>query len=170
MSKPAVRDCRAARAQSACTRRMSRFVIARGTSPGAKSLAICEGAAAARRDSLFSPCAPVCESSMPASAPCLCASSQVAASTRTSRSSHMRADTYGVSSDSWLIAQYSVLTAAQPPSALTRAVTRLRPGLLGAEARAVRHLVEAVAQRLGADAQRLEEHVVTRIATHVAGA
>ena len=119
MSKPAVRDCLAARAQSACTRRMSRFVMARGTSPGAKSLAIWEGAAAARRDSLFSPCAPVCESSIPASAPCRCASSQVAASTRTSPSSHMRAETYGVSSESMLIAQYSVLTAAQPPSALT---------------------------------------------------
>ena len=98
---------------------MSRLVMARGTRPGAKSLAICEGAAAARRDSLFSPCAPVCESSMPASAPCLCASSAVAASTCTSRSSHIRAETYGVSSDSALIAQYSVLTAAQPPSALT---------------------------------------------------
>ena len=119
MSKPAVRERRAASAQSACTRRMSRFVMARGTSPVAKSLAICEGAAAGRRDSLFSPCAPVCESSMPASAPCRCASSQVAASTRTSPSSHMRAETYGVSSDSALIVQYSVLTAAQPPSALT---------------------------------------------------
>jgi hypothetical protein len=30
----------------------------------------------------------------------------------------------------------------------------------------VRHLVEAVAQRLGADAQGLEEDVVTRVATH----
>ena len=98
---------------------MSRTVIARGTSPVAKSLAICEGAAAGRRDSLFSPCAPVCESSMPASAPWRCASSHVAASTCTSPSSHMRAETYGVSSDSALIVQYSVLTAAQPPSALT---------------------------------------------------
>ena len=52
------------------TRRMSRCVIARGTRPVAKSLAIWEGAAAGSRDSLFSPCAPVCESSMPASAPC----------------------------------------------------------------------------------------------------
>ena len=34
-----------------------------------------------------------------------------------SSSSQSRADTYGDSSDSWLIEQYSVQTAAQPPSA-----------------------------------------------------
>ena len=96
------RRCASARrrsTQSSCMRRMSRLVMARGTRPVAKSLAIWEGAAAGSRDSLFSPCAPVCESSMPASAPCACASSHVAASTRTSRSSHIRAETYGVSSD-----------------------------------------------------------------------
>ncbi len=38
-------------------------------------------------------------------------------SARTSSSSHRRADTYGDSSVSALIEQYSVHTAAQPPSA-----------------------------------------------------
>ena len=119
MSKPAVRERRAAATQSSCTRRMSRLVIARGTSPTAKSPAICDGAAAGSRDSLFSPCAPVCESSIPASAPSSCACSAVTASIRRSWSSHIRAATYGVSSDSALMVQYSVQTAAQPPCALT---------------------------------------------------
>ena len=52
-----------------------------------------------------------------------------------------------------------------PALGLDAAVARLRPRLLGAETRAVRHLVEAVAQRLGPDPQGLEEHVVTRIAS-----
>ena len=41
----------------------------------------------------------------------------ISCSARMSSSSHSRADTYGVSSDSGLIEQYSVFTAAQPPSA-----------------------------------------------------
>ena len=128
-----------------------------GSSPGAppptaKSLAICDGAAAGSRDSLFSPWTPVCDSSIPASAPSSCARRRSSATAcRRSWSSHIRADTYGVSSDSGLIVQYSVQTAAQPPSALTARWRGLRPRLLDAEPGAVRHLVEAVSQRLWAD-------------------
>src|SRR6185312_11341285 len=42
----------------------------------------------------------------------------------------------------------------------------LRPRLLDAEARAVRHLVEAVAQRLRADLDGLEEDVEARVGGH----
>ena len=98
---------------------MSRSSSPAAPPPSAKSPAICDGAAAGSRDSLFSPCAPVCDSSIPASAPCSCAASVVRRSASASPSSHIRADTYGVSSDSREMVAYSVQTAAQPPSALT---------------------------------------------------
>ena len=119
MSKPASRERRAATAQSSTSRRISRLVIAFGTTPVAKSLASWDGAAEGSRDSEFSAWTPVCPSSMPASAPCSCASSHIRASIRRSWSSQIRAEMYGVSSDSALTAAYSVQTAAQPPSALT---------------------------------------------------
>ena len=71
---------------------------------------------------------------------------------------------YGYSSLSGLIAQYSVHTDGPAALGLDAPVARLRPRLLDAEAGAVRHLVEAVAQRLRPDAHRLEEHVVARVA------
>ena len=60
---------------------------------------------------------PPCQSSTPASAPWRCASSVISRSARTSSSSQSRAETDGYSSVSGLIEQYSVHTAAQPPSA-----------------------------------------------------
>ena len=59
----------------------------------------------------------------------------------------------------------AVLGADRCPAALRLdgAVAGLRPRLLDAEPRAVRHLVEAVAQRLRADLHRLEQDVVTRV-------
>ena len=62
----------------------------------------------------------------------------------------------------------AVLGADGRPAALGlhAAEVGLMERLLAAEADAVRHLVEAVAQRLRADPQRLEEHVVTRVARH----
>ena len=152
-SRPARGGCRA-----------SSWPAARG--PVAKSLAICEGAAAGRRDSLFSPCAPVCESSMPASAPCRCASSQVAASTReVAVVPHARRDVRRLVG---LRVDRAVLGVDRGPAALglDGAVARLRPRLLDAESGAVRHLVEAVAERLRPDPHGLEEDVVTRVATH----
>src|SRR5262249_30284133 len=60
----------------------------------------------------------------------------------------------------------AVLRAHRGPAALClhAAMTRLRPWLLDAESGAVRHLVEAVAQRLRSDAHGLEQHVVAGIA------
>ena len=84
-----------------------------------KSLAICEGAGGGSRVSQFSPCAPECESSMPASDPCRWAASGTSARWARSWSSHIRAEMNGVSSASSETVQYSVQTAAQPPSALT---------------------------------------------------
>src|SRR5690349_14980250 len=49
---------------------------------------------------------------------------------------------------------------------LDGAETRLCTRPVGAEARAVRYLVEAVAQHLGPDADRLEQDVVTRVTRH----
>ena len=57
-----------------------------------------------------------------ASAPCSCAPSVISRSARMSPSSQSRAETYGYSSHSGLIEQYSVHTAAQPPSAFIAAV------------------------------------------------
>ena len=156
-SRPAPGGCRASSSPGARARERSRSRSARAP----------PRPAATRCSRRARPCA---RARCPRVRRAVCASSQVAASTRTSRSSHMRADTYGVSSDSGVIAQYSVLTARPAALGLDGAVTRLRPRLLGAEARAVRHLVEAVAQRLRPDAKRLEEHVVARIASHRAGA
>ncbi len=119
MSNPASRERRAASAQSSTSLRRSDLVISLGTTPVAKSLASCDGPTDASRDSEFSACTPVWPSSIPASDPSACASSHITESMRTSWSSHSRAATYGVSSDSALTAQYSVQTAAQPPSALT---------------------------------------------------
>ena len=59
MSKPASRERRAASAQSPTSRRMSRRVIALGTTAVAKSLASCDGAADGSRDSEFSAWTPV---------------------------------------------------------------------------------------------------------------
>ena len=77
----------------------------------------CEGAGAGRRDWRRGEWAPEWWSSQPARAPCSWARSHVTASARTSSSSQSRAEMKGVSSESGLIAQYSVQTAAQPPSA-----------------------------------------------------
>ena len=97
---------------------MSSRSISFGVMPE-KSLAICDGPGGGRRVSPFSPCTPECESSMPASAPWAWAASVISRRWRRSWSSHMRAEMYGVSSASGLTVQYSVQTAAQPPSALT---------------------------------------------------
>ena len=117
MSKPADRARRAAATQSCCARRMSSLSIALGTTTLSRSLAICDGASCTSRDSRPSAYTPPCHSWTPASAPCSCALSVISDSARASSSSQRRAETYGVSSDSCVIEQYSVHTAAQPPSA-----------------------------------------------------
>ncbi len=99
---------------------MSATDIAFGTTPSAKSPAIAEGATDGSRDSEFSPWAPVCDSSMPASAPYSWIASVVSRSASRSPSSHIRTDTYGVSSESCETAAYSVHTPPQPPSAFSR--------------------------------------------------
>ncbi len=96
---------------------MSSRSIARGTVMPSKSLESCDGASGGSRDSRASAYRPPCHSSTPAREPCRCASSVISRSARASSSSHSRADTYGDSSVSGLIEQYSVHTAAQPPSA-----------------------------------------------------
>ena len=84
---------------------------------------------------------------------------------RTSPASQMRALTRWVSSLSGAMEQYSVDTAAQPPSAFT-AEPRLGPRHVGPEAGAVRDLEEAVAKDERADCNRLEENVVPRVSRH----
>ena len=69
------------------------------------------------------------------SAPCSCARSHVRASARRSSSSQSRAEMKGVSSESGLIAQYSVQTAAQPPSAFMAREVRLMERLLACRSR-----------------------------------
>ena len=102
------------------SRRMSRFVIALGTTPVAKSLAICDGAADGSRDSEFSACTPrVPRARCPPARPARAPRRTSAPSIRRSWSSQIRAEMYGVSSDSGVDGAYSVQTAAQPPSALT---------------------------------------------------
>ncbi len=68
-------------------------------------------------------------------------------------------------------ADESLLGADGGPAALRLhpAEARLRARLLAPEARAVGHLVEAVSQRLRADLDRLEEHVMAGIAGHAPG-
>ena len=110
----------AARTQSSCTRRMSAIDIAMGTTPSAKSPATAEGATEGSRDSEFSPWAPVCESSMPASEPYWWIASVVRRSASRSPSSHIRTETYGDSSESRDTAAYSVHTPPHPPSAFIR--------------------------------------------------
>lgn len=73
--------------------------------------------------------APPYHSSTPASAPYLWISEVMAERLRTSPSSHMRAETRWVSSDSGWMEQYSVLMAPQPPSALTERCAAWKPGL-----------------------------------------
>ena len=119
MSNPASRARSAAATQSACVRRMSESSMAFGTTSGSNSLAIWLGASGTVRDSRASTWMPPCHSSTAASAPCPCASSVMSRSARTSPSSQRRAEMYGYSSLSGLIAQYSVHTEAQPPSALS---------------------------------------------------
>jgi hypothetical protein len=77
----------------------------------------CDGAIAGRRYSRRGQWTPEWWSSQPASAPCSCARSHMSARLRRSPSSQRRAETKGISSESGLTAQYSVQTAAQPPSA-----------------------------------------------------
>ena len=90
-----------------------------------------------------------------------------AARLRTSPSSQSARRHAAVSSVSGWIEQYSVHTAPQPPSAFIAADGRPgTPGLLRPGADAVRHLVEAVVQRLRADLDRLEEDVVLGVARH----
>ena len=113
--------------QSACVRRMSESSIAFGTTSGSNSLAIWLGASGTVRDSRASTWMPPCHSSTAASAPCACASSVISRSARTSPSSHRRAEMYGYSSLSGLIAQYSVHTE--------------RPAALGLHARGARACV-----------------------------
>ena len=118
MSNPASRERIAAVTQSDTIRSMSHRSIRFGVM-FEKSLAICDGAGGGSRVSQFSPCAPECESSIPASDPCLWAASGTSARWARSWSSHIRAEMNGVSSASSETVQYSVQTAAQPPSALT---------------------------------------------------
>ena len=63
----------------------------------------------------------------------------------------------------------SVLTTAQPPSALHPAHHRHRGGMEPPHAVAVGHLVEAVAGGDRADPHRLEQNVVTGVAEHGCG-
>ncbi len=98
---------------------MSESSIALGTASGSNSLAIWLGASGTVRDSRVSTWMPPCHSSTAASAPWPCASSVMSRSERTSPSSQSRAEMNGYSSLSGLIAQYSVHTDAQPPSALS---------------------------------------------------
>ena len=119
MSKPASRARSAAATQSSCVRLMSARSIVLGTTSGSNSLAIWLGARGTVRDSRASTWMPPCHNSTAARAPCPCASSVMRRSARTSPSSHRRAETKGYSSLSGLIAQYSVQTEAQPPSALS---------------------------------------------------
>ena len=81
------------------------------------SLASWEGAIAGSRYSRRGQCAPEWWSSTPARLPRSWTSSHMSESARRSSSSHRRAEMNGVSSESGLTAQYSVQTAAQPPSA-----------------------------------------------------
>ena len=96
---------------------MSALVIAFGTASGSCSDASWLGASGTARDSRVSTWMPPCQSCTPASAPWRCASSVIRRSARASSSSQSRAETDGYSSVSGLIEQYSVQTAAQPPSA-----------------------------------------------------
>ena len=78
----------------------------------------------------------------------------------------MRAEMRASSSESGLTSASSVQTAAQPPSAFIPRKRAWSHGFSLAEAGAVRHLVEAVPQRLRPDLHRLEEDVVTGVAGH----
>ena len=98
---------------------MSARSISFGTTCGSRSEASWLGAIEGSRVWAFGACAPVWWSSSPASAPCSCAASVIRRSARMSSSSQNRAAISGASSDSGENGAYSVLTAAQPPSALT---------------------------------------------------
>ena len=80
-----------------------------------------------------------------------------------------RCETTGQKSESGLTSASSVQTAGPAALGLHAAEVRLRARLLAPEARAVRHLVEAVPQRLRPDLDRLEEDVVAGIARHGPG-
>ena len=132
---------------------MSSSSIALGTTVRRRSRSrAATGAIAGQPRLAVVPWPPPCVSSMPASAPCSCASlgherevARVVVVPDALRRRPASSRSPGVTS------AYSVQTAAQPPSAFMARKQRLGAGLLGPEAGAVRHLVEAVPQRLRAD-------------------
>ena len=91
---------------------MSSLSISFGYVRCSKSLGICEGARGTQRVSMQGACGPPYQSSAAASAPCSWSMSHMNPRFLMSSSSHRRAETRWVSSDSGWIEQYSVQTAA----------------------------------------------------------
>ena len=108
---------------------MSAVSIGLGTTqPPSSWEAMSEEDSAGSRDSQPFETLPPCQSCTPASAPCSCASSVMSRRLRTSWSSKSWAQTKPATSAWGLIEQYSVQTAAQPPSAFVPRCPACVPG------------------------------------------